>query len=918
MAGPGAAPSYYRNGSKDGRQVMSINFNDGIAGLSLLTGSNLSGLAASQTPIESRAVRVAKAQFTLPPVTPPWREAATSTPLGTQVAAIQGMKSIIEQVRLSGPTLPPDVQTAFTTYRALDRLRVLAQLAVTSTTSTAERLKLQSTFAQGLADLQSFLAGAPTDKLSFAFGRPARRVETIPVDATAASETMGAGVVAQRADPIPGLASSERFTLKLSRGTNADAVTVDLAGTPQPPTLDSVAAAFNAAIAQFPKLAADGSVMIDSSGNPVARYSARFSVQKGPDGWGLKLDSLVDQVCLTQADAGDALVVAAGQTALDAPTEARLFRFDDPGGNIDRVTLGGFAAIDRMASDEAKLLPAPKPLVPGAPPPSTDVMASTATRALATDADGFSYVVGTTAGDLGRQLGDGGDDLFLTKLDSDGKIVWQRTLGTAGTAEGAAVSIASNGDIVVAGTVSGDIDGAMTDGDMLVARFSAAGDERFATTVRAAGADVASAVAVGADGSIYVGGRAATGTGDAFLARLDASGRLVERRTIDSGSSDAVRALRVDSDGSLLALTSEGGAAMLRRIAAGSLAGELGSINLSTVDARALAVGPGGAIAVAGARTTATGRDAFVARIDAGLSSATLTDIASAGDDQADSITFMGDALFVGGRTTGALGAPRLGATDGFVARINATSGAVETVRQWGRTGVRTEPVTIAGAAGGNSVVGALGFARGVLNPDNSQSLVAQTSLRPGDSFGVRVNGGTLATIAVAAGETLSSLADRLRSMVGSKATVSTPKVDGQSVLRIEAKTGNMIELVAGPEGRDALGKLGLDPTRLVAAPPTAANAPRVRPGGAYGLDLSDALNVRDIASAKLAFGRIEAAVSTSQSAFRSLYWDANKAAIVDGAARKGSVSPYLAAQASRYQDALNRLTGGSSGSGVI
>jgi trimeric autotransporter adhesin len=908
---------------------MSINFNDGLVGLSLLSGSNLGGLGVSQTPIESRAVRIAKAQYTLPEVTPPWREAQPSTPLASQASAIQTMRSIIEQVRMSGPTLPPDVQTAFTTYRALDRLRVLAQLAVSNTSSLAERTKLQLTFAKGLADLQTFIAGAPTDKLTFAFGNPARRVETVALDPTPPPEVNGAAVVAERSAALPGLTGTERFSLSLSRGTTRDTVTVDLAQTPQPPTLDSIAAAFNAAISALPKTNLDGSIVTDANGAAVPKYSASFKAVKTAEGWGLQLNSIIDQVRIDQIGAGDALIVAGGQTALDAPTATALYRFDDPAGAIERNSIGGFSAIDRLASAEAKLLPQPKPLLPDTPPPSTDVMAATTPRAIATDAEGFSYVVGTTTGDLASNLGDGAEDLFLTKLDSDGAVVWQRTLGSAGSATGAAISLAANGDIVVAGTVKGDFDGAQTDGDMLVARFSAAGDEQFATVVRTVGADVANAVAVAGDGTIYVGGRASTGTGDAFLARLDATGRLVERRTLDSGSSDTVRALRVDSDGSLVALTSEGGAAVVRRIAAGGLATDLGSINLGTADARALAIGSDGSIAVAGATQArlsgaqandpSGGRDGFVTRIDAGLGSASTSYLGSAADDQIDSVTFMSGALYVGGRTTGALSGSRAGPVDGFVARVNAGSGAVETISQWGRTGVRAEPVQVSAAPGGDSAIGALGFRRGTINPDNSLKLTAQTTLRAGDEFAFRVNGGTLKRLTIVAGDTLTTLADRLRQLVGSNITISTPKVDGRSVLRIEAKAGHMLELVAGREGKDALEKLGLDPSRIIAAAPIPSNAPRVRPGGNYGLDLSEALNISDQASAKLALERIDAAISTSQSAFRSLYWDSNKAAIVDGAGKKGSVSPYLAAQASRYQDALNRLTsGGSAGTGIF
>ena len=70
------------------------------------------------------------------------------------------------------------------------------------------------------------------------------------------------------------------------------------------------------------------------------------------------------------------------------------------------------------------------------------------------------------------------------------RLVWQ-SAAQALPASGAAVSIAANGDVVVAGTVSGSFDGAASDGDMLVARYSANGDEQFATLIRNIGAEQA-------------------------------------------------------------------------------------------------------------------------------------------------------------------------------------------------------------------------------------------------------------------------------------------------------------------------------------------------------------------------------------------------------------------------------------------
>ena len=160
------------------------------------------------------------------------------------------------------------------------------------------------------------------------------------------------------------------------------------------------------------------------------------------------------------------------------------------------------------------------------------------------------------------------------------KTVWQRSLGASGSSSGAAVTIAPDGGIVVAGTVTGSFDGASSDGDMLVARFDANGDEKFAKLVRSAGADRASAVAVGADGSIFVGGQGATGGGDAFVARFSATGTLQERRSINSGGTDRVTALAIDGSGELLALTREGTGSKLHRLDSANLATDLATMEI--------------------------------------------------------------------------------------------------------------------------------------------------------------------------------------------------------------------------------------------------------------------------------------------------------------------------------------------------
>jgi hypothetical protein len=894
------------------------NLSNSLAGLSLVTGSNLgTGLFPNSAIVESKAVRLAKAQFTAPKVQPPWSSKSSVAPLFEQASAIRSLTSIIDRPKAGEPALPTDIQTAFITYKALDRLRILAETGAGANTTATERAAIEKTFARGLGDLKNFIANAPSDKLTLAFNQVSRRAETVPVDVAGSSEIAGAAVAKERADPLAKLGGNEVFTVSLAKNGGSDTVTIDLALTPQPPTLDTVAAALNAAIASVPMRNPDGSLALTPEGQEQPKWLSEFKPVKMENGWGLSLvTSGAERVAIDQQGARDALVVASGVTVLDAPTYTSVVRVDDAEGLLSRTVLGEVKATDRDAT-QLEALKSPKNLGSVAAPGM--VIANTVAEALATDDAGFSYVVGTTSGDLGSNRSDGMDDLFLMKMDSLGKVVWQRTLGSAGKAEGAAITVGPNGDVMVAGTVSGDFDGTWSDGDMLVARFDTYGNEKLATVVRQVGSEAASAVALGPDGSIYIGGHSSSGPGGAFLARLDATGKVIERRTFGSDSSDAVRALSVDADGTLIALTAESGNSTLRRLGDTSIAVDLGSLDLGKADARSLAVAANGTIAVGGTtmdpaggsqvNALSGGRDGFVALVEPSLLQAKVTYLGTTADDQVDSVAFVGANLYAGGRTKGDLSGPKNGSTDGFIARLDPASGAIVSTLQFGRATVQSEPVRVAAMRGGDNAITALGFARGSLNPELSDKLISQTALREGDEFSLRINGGSVRKVLIASDETMATLAAKVRRITGLQGIVATVRQGGGLVLRIDAKPGNSVDLLPGKEGKDALLKLGLNSGRLAARPLDQSNAPRVKPGGSFGLELSTALNVATKEDAAFSLGKIKNAISMSQTAFRSLYWDNSKEALVNGGTSKGHVSPYEAAQAGRYKDALTRLT---------
>lgn len=1057
------------------------NTTSGLIGLSILTGGNAFqtvGAAKSDT----AAVLAAKAQFTTPPTVAPWTQALdTSIPDAAKASIIKGMTTIIDKPNKDEAAGSDDVETSFIAYKALDRLRILAQAATAPGTSDADRTSLQKAFSKGLSDLQTFLAGAPGNLVNLVFGAatslakgagimPTQDISTITAkgvvsdqpknpdfspaaikgnevltidlgngkdrinvdlrkagtpptaagiqkainDAIAAipkkdangqpvldgdgnpvSRYQASYSVAANGDgsfaltlnaagdavsldqaptpgytlPIPGVTGNEVLLVHLSKGghTQAD-VRLDLSTIqPQPPTLQSIADALNAKIkalgnAQNP----DGSPILDNQGNPLPLYGAEFHPTRGANGaYGLSVDAGASFVTIKQESSGDALVVVNSQTQYDTPGGARVTRVTDRPDGLNSQYLGNVSATDRKASADAAKKQQDRQNAATDPDDSTlatdttKVPAALNAQSSVTDADGNTYIIGTTPGDLGTHRSDGGDDLFVAKVDSEGNIIWQQTLGVAGEARGAAISLTPDGGVVVAGSVTGAFDGNLgtTGSDMMVARFDSSGTKQFATSIPSPGEDVATAVAIDPnDGSIYLGGKAdADHGGKAYIAHLDASGKMIRQTAIDSvdadgnskNTTDTVNALAFDKEGNLLALTREDGSeAKLRRIDADDLS-TTATVSLGAADARAIAVGADGTIAVAGATQAAIGvgtqangygggRDGFVTQFADDLGSAVTTYIHStsgpdntAADDQIDSVTFMNGQVYVGGRTNGDLGATRKGDVDGFVSGIDA-SGAITETTQFGSIGATSDAVHVTTSTGGDNILGALGLKSGDLNAEVSTTLSSQLGLDEndvstftdatgtqhsevlsnGDTFSVQLDGGRVQKITIDPGETMSSLSLKVQQLTGGAASLSTSyDADGNRVIGFSVTQGHTFSLLAGPDGRDALAKMGLAPTRLHSAASPPANAPAVKPGGDFSLNLDTSLSLGTQTDAKAALDAITSAISMTQSAYRSLYWDDGKAALVNGTFGPGSAEQQK--QLANYQAALQRLSAG-------
>lgn len=879
---------------------MSTNISSMITGLALLQQrsggvSPFSSFASETPPIESRAIRLAKAQFTAPPSTPPWRNPNPAAGTNARLSQVRAMRSLVDQPP-STSRLGPDIETSFTVWKALDRLKVLANAATRSTLLASERSAIGDSFAKGLSDLQAFMGTAATNQLNLSFGQPARRADTVAVERPPLSgSASGRAVATTRSEAISGLNPAATMRVTVSKFGTTQSFDLNVANLVQPPNLDNVAAGLNDGLASL------------------TNVLGRFSVEKSGDKWRLAYSGTASEaISLDEVGAADALMVVTTDGTTESAGPVRVARYNAPESTMERQLLGLVTANDREA-----MLTSAKPDVV--------IPAAIAVSASVTDSQGFTTLLGTTAGDVDslRNDGDGQRDVLLTRLDSSGRVVWQRMLGAAGDTQGAALSLDANGDVVVAATVAGGPGGGLTgtDGlgasDMLVAKYDALGEERFATLVARSGNEQAAAVAITTDGSIVVGGSTGTGS-DGVLVRLSSTGQLAQFQTMTG--SGAVRSLATASDGSLLALTQTGTAAQLQRFDATNLAsGALQTRALGNVQATQITVSVTGQIAVGGNDPAGTSgsRDAFVELVSADFASANRTLIGTAGSEQLDSLVFAADGqtLHVGGRTSGTLGGQKTGTVDAFVARLDANAGgAVSSITQFGQSGRETGPVRLSFSQGGaTKAPEALGFHRGQLNSTGqSPSLVASTRLRAGDSFKIRVGTAPARTVTVAANDTLATFADKVRGAAGSRATITTPFVNttggkpGQA-LRIQAKEGYPIQLTAGPDGRDALGPLGLAPSRIFVPPLRRESAPAVAPGGQFGLGLTTAINLGSADDAKFALSKLDSALSVTQTGYRSMYWDNTKALLVDGGTQ-AAPSALESARLQQYQQALGRL----------
>lgn len=133
--------------------------------------------------------------------------------------------------------------------------------------------------------------------------------------------------------------------------------------------------------------------------------------------------------------------------------------------------------------------------------------------AVAPTPGGKFAVTGTVNGDIAVGPIVNAGQLYLAKLDADGKLAWEKKFGGVNAATGRAIAVDSAGNIVVVGDFSGVFSLAGTtlssagNKDVMIAKFTNVGDLVWAKNLGGTALDVGSAVTIDASGNIFASGR---------------------------------------------------------------------------------------------------------------------------------------------------------------------------------------------------------------------------------------------------------------------------------------------------------------------------------------------------------------------------------------------------------------------------
>jgi hypothetical protein len=903
----------------------------------------------------------------------PWNTANGTPAVSTAVQnAVDGAAFINPSAAtLSAPAgaSSSDYQNLFALYQGLNTLEDLAQTASGSTSASAPTIstsQLQSAFASGLDQVNSFLNSSPFQSFNVTAGKVSSAEQSTVGVANGAHEAFTTGVIytGDSASAVPAFQGDVQFTVSVAStyapsGTPPTNVNIDLSGMGATTrTMTNVVQYINQQL-QAAGVASTFSVASLGNATVTSYVNGQTTTSTGQPQWGLTVNSA----------AGETLSFSAPSTA------AAVYVAEGTGGaktlsstGTQTTTTTGEQLLGLQTSNSAVGSPPSvasvsslDPNLPGGAAFSTALPSGvTSVQASATGSDGSVYMVANVSGSVSGAPVPGTQGVALLKYSSTGQLLYTKVLADGTDATGYSLAVNSDGSVAVAGsnaTPAGTaLNGAAVPASStaFVQVFDPTGAPSWSATVPASGgATTASGVAFAADGSVYLSGtttgsinaQAQQGTSDEFIQGFSATGQatFTTQYGAAGGDNNSSGIVYDAANNTLYTAGSENSQAVVRSFALNganaptpggtrNLGNTTGVVGIGLSGDQLLVGGnvAGPTIHTSNMSQAYTGvADAFVASISTSLTPSTTDNVTYVGTGGAtETATGMavagGQAYLTGTIANDPSNLSDSGATEGFVAGVDASSGAVTYSNRFTAAGGQSAPTAIAASATGTSVLNQLGLPSGAINAAGSSLITANTPIKAGDSFYVRTQpGGPQTTITVTATDTLATLATKINDALGSAGTATVVPLGATSELSITpTDSSSFIELDSQPanaglasvtsNSTDVLASLGLGAgvIRTVATTNGLTDPSQLRE---YGLNLSSSLNISTQAGAKQAVTTLQAAIGVVQQAYQDLVSPPTLASEAAAQAQNGTAPAYLTAEIANYQAGLNRLTGGSS-----
>ena len=832
-----------------------------------------------------------------------------------------------------------DNQKLFALYTAVNNLSYLAAMAKRDDITEGQAAGYNTRLQAGLEQIQKYIANTSFNNFTLQAQQPASSVTSTAKVASATfsyvSATLASGNTINNA--LPGLSKTDSFTVNVTKNGTPQAINIDLSKVDGDLTMSNLVSYVNS------QLQAAGVTTRFKKDMTAGDITATKDADKAKQAYSLEVvPGTNEQVSLSAASTPSLYVSATtGNTTATSTTAA------DNQGRLIKIS---DLASGNPTADYARTM---------APTGGT----STANSTLV-DASGNVYMLGTTTGDLGSEINQGDQDVYLTKYDSAGNVVWQRMLGSGGTATGTAMTLNPNGGVTLVGsTTSALTTSALTNGkpESYATQYDQYGNQVWTTQLPTLNQNSATSVSVGNDGTVYIGGTTTNviGSGqvnqggtDAYLATISNKGKILSEKQFGTSGSDTVSATTVTSDGDLVVASVQNGNAILSKYASGNITstpswtynmGALGSggviSDIAVQDGKIYVTGTSSGSSLnasaAGGTTPSGATDAFLfTATDTGTSvdsaSAKISYIGTSVNDKGAALTIGSDGtVYVAGTTSGTFSGNstiQKDATNMFLASVG-TSGAVNWVRQYGGMDGQSAGTGIGFSSNGSSVLDALGLPSGQISGKQDASLANSTTLQAGDFFKVEIEGDAKRTFTVTIdkGETLSTLCTKLNGQFGSKAKASVSYSSTGAALKIDvsagvtmkllpgtsdvvipgdAKAGVAAKTVTGSSNFDALARLGIAAQTLSKASTTdkTSSSSSSSTSKSYAVGLPSSLSLLSTTAA----GAARASLNSTLTAIQKIYQTTNTPASTSTTARTLGGTQTVSAAMTSYNNNLN------------